>query len=88
MEKDQYPENQIYCIVPIKNVLARVGNVLEVCRKSIDGNFMIWKYHKQAEYLTSLKRDSTIKLYSHAEILKIMATPKWSAKDLLIYATT
>ena len=77
-----YPDNQIYVIMPIEKTSSAVGDVLDICRKSLDGKFMVWSYVKGSKILDNLDEDYKIKLYSHAEILKIMATEAWSKKEL------
>ena len=68
-----YPQDQIYCIVPIQNFLS----VSTIARKSLDGKFMVWHYLETDPALDKLKANVNIKLLSHAEALKLMAAKQW-----------
>lgn len=76
-----YPENQTYCIVPIADCFASVGNVLSVARKSIDQKFMVWHYEKKSPCLDTLKKNVNIKLLTHSQVLNLMASDIWQAKE-------
>lgn len=78
-----YPKNQTYVIVPVEKALSAVGNVLEICRKSIDNKFMIWHYHEKDKQLDNIKKDVKIKLMTHSEALELMNTKNWISESLL-----
>jgi len=73
-----YPKNRIYAIIPKAKVKSLIGDVLEVVRKSIDENFIVWDFPMQDKKVKELKKDSDIKLYSHDQILEVMASKEWS----------
>jgi len=85
---EKYPENQIYCIVPVSEVVKLVGEVLDIARRSLDKKFIVWHYNKDNEKLKEFLKYDTVKLLSHAEALKLMATEVWQKKELNYFSSS
>ena len=76
-----YPKNRTYAIIPVDKITTLIGDVLDVARKSIDGQFIIWDFPKGSLVLNTLLADPEIKLLSHEQALALMATDAWEKKS-------
>ena len=77
-----YPQNRVYCVLPLEKVKECVGDVLECARKSVDGKFIVWDFAADDVRLEELRRDSELKFFTHDEILKAMSSAAWVSPDV------
>ena len=72
-----------YCICTYADVTpavwAAVRQTPDVCRRSLDGFLVVLKWHADAPTPDGLPADAV--LYTHAEVLAVLAGPEWTLPD-------
>ena len=72
-----------YCICsdlpPESPVWAAVVQRHDTARRSLDGSLVILKWHADAPAPDGLPADAV--LYTHAEVLAVLAGPEWTPPD-------